>query len=74
MSRSLAFFLVGTLAGSIVTGGALVAAGDPYEYATLRDYPCEQIKAGTMPTPATVVPGQDNPCFVRYFRYDRWLP
>ena len=74
MRHALLIFTFGLVVGGLGVGAIVVAAGDPYEYATLRDYPCEQIKTGHLPTPTTVVPGQDNPCFVRYARYARWLP
>ncbi len=73
MRRLLCAFALGAIVGGTGVGGILIAAGDPYEYATLRDYPCEQIKTGQRPPPAAMVPGQDNPCFIRYARWSGWL-
>lgn len=73
MRRTMAVFLCGVLVGGLGVGMLVFAAGDPYEYTTLREYACDQIKAGRMRPPDTVVPGQENPCFVRYFRYARWF-
>jgi hypothetical protein len=67
-------FLFGILVGGVGVGGTLVAAGDPYEYAVLTPYICERVKQD----PSSLwfgetVPGQPDPCFVRYPHYPPWL-
>lgn len=67
----MAMFLGGVVFGSVGVGAIHIAAGDPYEYATLHDYPCSLIRSGDHPPPKTMVPGQSDPCFVRYWRW--WI-
>lgn len=66
--------MFGVMVGGSGVGAIVIAAGEPYYYSTLRPSICAHVKQDPASLWAgEIVPDQDDPCFVRYPQYPRWL-